>query len=402
MPFRLATIFKNTDLLLLGICLICGSLLLAQSNVEERLSRNQKLLRELETQIQELRQKIISTQKKESDLATQIRLLNQEMALLARSKGVLEQELKLLQQKVANTEEKLQTTNRQLEQLKKLYAARAVYAYKYGRVKNVELLLGSGSINQALVRLKYLQQVARHDENLLRSINRKKQKIEALKQELERDLAQKKQALQMLEQKKQQYLARKSEKQKLLNRLKRTHSNYEQLLSRKDQERRHLLSIIAALEKQRLARQKNPEQAAKETFKFKNFSKARGKLPWPVKGKVVSHFGKHRDPVSRTYTKNTDIEIKAQPGTPVRCVFPGVVRVIQFLPGYGNLIIVDHGNGYYSLYSHLGEIFVYWDMPVEQNQIIAKVGDSGYNGPVTLRFGIYSANKIHDPERWLE
>ncbi|MCD6376405.1 MAG: peptidoglycan DD-metalloendopeptidase family protein, partial [Caldisericaceae bacterium] len=278
------------------------------------------------------------------------------------------------------------------------------YSYKYGRVKNIELLISARSINQALVRIKYLQQIARHDANLIKIIENKRQQIAAIKRTLQSNLQQKNLALREIQKKTNQYLARKAEKQNLLRKLKSTHYSYQKQLTEKDRQRKQLLDLIAALEKERLAKAKQtvPAKSTEISFNFENFRKAKGKLPWPVKGKVITRYGKQRDPVSKTYIKNTDIEIKARPGTPVKCIFPGVVRIITFLPGYGNTVIVDHGKGFYSIYSHLAQIYVYKNATVRQNQIIGKVGDSGYLGPVSLRFGIYGSKKTYNPLSWLE
>lgn len=73
--------------------------------------------------------------------------------------------------------------------------------------------------------------------------------------------------------------------------------------------------------------------------------------------------------------------------------FPWSCTNHNLLPGYGNTVIVDHGKGFYSIYSHLAQIYVYKNATVRQNQIIGKVGDSGYLGPVSLRFGIYGSKK---------
>ncbi len=387
-------------------------LLHAQFATETKLNQNRSLLKELNTQIEELRQKILATKRKEADLELQIQLLDQEMSLIMRSKGLLEQEIKLLQNKISQKQQELEKAEERLKQLKQLYAARVIYSYKFGRVKNIELLLGAQSINQALVRLKYLQQIARHDANLIKTIEKRRQQIAALKHSLENSLQEKNLAYLEIQKKTNQYLARKSEKRQLLKKLKTTHYSYQKQLNEKDRQRKQLLNLIAALEKERLEKERlakerkstktKPGQPQEIAFNFKNFKRAKGKLPWPVKGKVITRYGKQRDPVSKTYIKNTDIEIKANPGTPVKCIFPGVVRTITYLPGYGNTVIVDHGKGYYTVYSHLAQIYVYKNAAVQQNQIIGKVGDSGYLGQVSLRFGIYGSNKTYNPESWLE
>ena len=392
--------------------LLSGGLLNAQQTTGKKLNLNRQLLKELNAQIEDLRQKILATKRKEADLELQIRLIDKEMALIMRSKGLLEQEMQLLQKKISQKQQELNEAEQRLKKLKNLYAARAVYSYKYGRIKNLELLLGSHSLNQALIRLKYLQQIARHDENLIKSIDKKRLQIAAIKKSLEATLQQKDLAYREIQKKTNQYLARRTEKQGLLKKLKSTHYNFQKQLTQKDRERKRLMDLIAALEKERLekerlAKEKKRQQPAltgtsEPAFNFENFRKARGHLPWPVKGKIITRYGKQRDPISKTYIKNTDIEIKAKPGTPVKCIFPGVVRTITYLPGYGNTVIVDHGKGYYSVYSHLAQIYVYRNVPVKQNQIIGKVGESGYLGRVSLRFGIYGSNKTYNPESWLE
>ena len=375
----------------------------AQVGLSGKISQNRTLLKQIEAQINDLRVKITSSKKKETSILHQIDLIDHEMALIQRSRGILQREVRLLSEQIDSVQTALQNAEKRLQILRDLYARRAVYAYKYGHDYNLELLLTSRSVNQALVRLKYLREIARHDETLMQLIEKKKQRIQTIKDQLQQALTQKSQALNAIKKQEAVYLARKKEKQRLLRKVKWTHKTYTNLLNQKERERQRLLNLIASLEKSRKARKVTvPPKAAPPNFKFMNLAKARGKLPWPVKGKVISHYGKQRDPKTRTYTKNIDIEIKVKEGTPVHCVFPGVVRMITYLPGYGNTVIVDHGKGYYTVYSHLSEVDVSKNSYVDRNQIIGKVGDSGYIGPVTLRFGIYGASRTYNPERWLE
>jgi len=82
-------------------------------------------------------------------------------------------------------------------------------------------------------------------------------------------------------------------------------------------------------------------------------------------------------------------------------VFSGIVRVVTYLPGYGNTVIVEHGNGYYTVYAHLAEIYVHKGAAVETNKVIGTVGDSGSLAGAKLQFGIYGGNKTYNPEKWL-
>lgn len=375
----------------------------AQVGLSGKINQNRTLLQQIETQINDLRVKITSSKKRETSILHQIALIDHEMSLIQRSRGILQQDVRLLNLQIDSTQKALQNTEKRLQILRDLYARRAAYAYKYGHENNLELLLTSRSISQVLVRLKYLREIARHDETLMQLIQKKKQRIQIIKEQLQQALAQKSHTLNSIKKQELVYGSRKKEKQRLLCKVKWTHRTYATLLSQKERERQRLLNLIASLEKSRKARKVvSPPKAAPPNFKFKNLAKARGKLLWPAKGKVITHYGKQRDPKSRTYIKNIDIEIKVKEGTPVHCVFPGIVRLITYLPGYGNTVIVDHGKGYYTVYSHLAEINVSKNSFVDRNQVIGTVGDSGYLGQVSLRFGIYGSNRTYDPERWLE
>jgi septal ring factor EnvC (AmiA/AmiB activator) len=372
-------------------------------DINQKLTANRHSLNEINAQIERIRKKLASQKKTELSLLQQLNLLNKEMALIQHSKGLLEQEIRLLNTKYQQAQQQLKEAEEQLQSLQKLYAQRAVYAYKYGRLRKLEMLLTSRSINQAFVRLKYLKQIARHDENLMELIKKKKKQIAAIEHELQQTLAQKNKSLEELKTKAKTYLAKKREKQRLLKSIKWTRQTYLAELKQKEKERERLLALIASLEKEK----KNvnyPKQLARKpaNFRFLNMRKAKGKLPWPVKGKVITHYGRIYDPKSKTSIPNSEIEILVKVGTPVKCVFPGVVRAIVYFPSYGNTVVVDHGKGYYTIYSHLGEIFVAKDTYVNKNDVIGKVGDSGYQGKTSLRFGIFGVNKMTNPERWLE
>ncbi|HHJ53255.1 MAG TPA: hypothetical protein ENJ89_08695 [Caldithrix abyssi] len=382
--------------------LLLPVLLVAQTGLEDRLSKNFARLEQLKKQIAELQKQISASRLKERSELEQLELIDREMALVARAKGVLKQQADLLSQRIHKTNQKLATTVKRLNQLKDLYAKRAVYAYKYGKIRNLELLLSSESFNQALIRYRYLKIIAEHDARTIKAIEKKKEEIKRIRARLADQLAQKQRNIREKEEQERQYVIRKKEKNALLQKLRRQQNIYRQRLAQKQKEKEKMLALIAELERERALRKKKKEPATRiPHFSFKDFRKAKGKLPWPVRGKIVTHYGKQRDPQSKTYIKNTDIEIKSKLGTPVQCVFKGVVRIITYLPGYGNTIIVDHGKGYYTVYSHLDEIYVEKGEAVSAGQIIATVGDSGSLEGAKLQFGIYGGKKTYNPEKWL-
>ncbi len=377
---------------------------LSAQSIDRQMEANRRQLESIKTEISRIKSELSRVNKSESSVLKQIALIDEHSALIARQKGVLKQQSRLLQKQIKRTNRKLESTKQRLKQLKALYAKRLVYAYKYGRMRQVELLLSSASLNQAVIRYRYLKEIESHDRRTLQSIQKKKREIETLKASLKEDLKRKQDNLREQQKQEALYFAQKQEKKRLLKKIRWNRVTYGKQLAVREKEKENLIQILLELERQRQQKRSvRPEERAEPLvdFKFDNFRKAKGKLPWPVSGKVISKYGKHKDPKSKTYVKNTDIEIKSKLGTPVRCVFKGVVRVITYLPGYGNTVIVDHGGGYYTVYSHLDEIYVQKNSSVHTNQVIATVGDSGSLAGAKLQFGIYGRQKVYNPEKWL-
>ena len=126
-----------------------------------------------------------------------------------------------------------------------------------------------------------------------------------------------------------------------------------------------------------------------------------GALDWPVKGKVFERFGKQRNPKFATFTINNGLKIEAVAGTPVRAVFAGTVLFSQWFKGYGNLIILDHGNRVFSLYGNVKASTVAVGDRIATGQPIAGVGESEDTSSGHLYFEIRQDNRPEDPQTWL-
>ncbi|MEJ2544339.1 MAG: peptidoglycan DD-metalloendopeptidase family protein, partial [Calditrichaceae bacterium] len=345
----------------LYLFLIISSLpgLILAEGYDDKINRNRSTLDRLKSEIDAIQRQIDQSKKKETDTNEQIALIDKKVAFISRSRGLLERERRLINAKINESNKQLAETQTRIKKLKDLYAERAVYAYKYGRVRNLELILSSTSFNEALVRYRYLKVIADHDQRMIESIQEKEEKIIQIKTDLEKSLNLKSQNLHEKKKEERSYLTNRSKKANLLKEIHKTQSTYLNQLKRKEREREQLTKLIAELERTRRQEKASDKPSEYIQFDFDDITKAKGKLPWPVEGKVITKYGNQRDPGgSKTYINNTDIEIQSKLGTPVKTIFTGVIRIITYLPGYGNTLIVDHGKGYYSVYSHLDEIYV--------------------------------------------
>lgn len=132
------------------------------------------------------------------------------------------------------------------------------------------------------------------------------------------------------------------------------------------------------------------------------FARQKGRLQPPLKGKIISSFGTKCKGDYNAFTFQSGIDIKAERGAPVKNVFNGEVMFAQWLKGYGNLMIINHGNNYYTLYAHVEELYKKKGEQVDTGEIIGTAGDTGsINGPC-LHFEVRHHGKPVDPLKWLE
>ena len=122
----------------------------------------------------------------------------------------------------------------------------------------------------------------------------------------------------------------------------------------------------------------------------------------PVKGKIISLFGPHRNKKFNVVNFQSGINIRADRGEPVRAVFGGRILYAGWLKGYGNMLIINHGNNYYTLYAHAEELFKAKDETVEKDEVIATVGDTGSMAGSRLHFEVRYHGKPMDPTAWIQ
>jgi septal ring factor EnvC (AmiA/AmiB activator) len=132
------------------------------------------------------------------------------------------------------------------------------------------------------------------------------------------------------------------------------------------------------------------------------FELQKGRLPWPVGGSVASAFGLKRDHTFRTTTQNSGIEITTEENAQVAAVADGRVVYLSRLRGYGNLLLIAHGEDYFTLYARLGEVSVSQGEAVQRLQNIGRVEGDGSVGTPALHFEIRKGRQCLDPLEWLK
>lgn len=122
----------------------------------------------------------------------------------------------------------------------------------------------------------------------------------------------------------------------------------------------------------------------------------------PVKGKIVSLFGKFKNIQYKVLNFRSGIEIQTERGEPIQAVYAGKILYADWFKGYGNMIIIDHGENYYTVYAHIEEAFKTAGDVVEAGEVMATVGDTGSITGPKLYFEVRHHGKPLDPMQWLE
>ncbi len=400
---------RRPVIVLVLLC-VCAVGMRARQSGDQDIARKRQELEALRKEIQAYEQKLRESEKKERTTLEHLDNLERQSTLIRRLIQKLREQEQQITNEIQQAQSSIELYQKQLEFLKAHYARYVRSVYKNGRVYDLELLFSSNSINQLSIRIQYLKRFSEQRAKDLQSILEKKTSLELQNERLQEAL-QAERALLAEKTREEQTLTRKvSQRKSMLSKIRSDKQLFQKELNRRAQAVREIEKMIEELiERERLRKEREAAAArervgratpAPEPEPRSTFEQKRGKLRWPVAGgAIASRFGRQVHPVLKTVTQNTGIDISVAPGTDVVAVADGEVSVLSFIPGFGNVLILNHYNGYRTVYAHLSDIAVVENERVREGQTIAKSGDSA-SGAV-LHFEIWQNREKHDPELWL-
>ena len=302
----------------------------------------------------------------------------------------------------------------EIEVLKENYARYVVSIYKKGPLNELESVIDSESLQQAILRIQYLKKFSNRREKDLEELEIKKAELVTARALLQQEINEKKLLAEQKKAEEEVLQPKLDERKKILNNIRQDKAKLLATLDAKKEAQTRIKNIITKLieeekkRKQQLASVDGTDIIEENsgieydlgTTSFSSFAQMKGEMLWPLhKGKIIGKFGENKNSVLNTVTLNYGIDIEAKEDNNVRCVAEGVVSAIDWLPGYGSVIIVSHNEDYRPVYGHLEEIFVQEGDKVSVGTVLAKIGES-VDGKV-LHFEIWKARLNRDPELWL-
>ena len=355
-------------------------------------SAKRRELEEIQQQAREKREAASRLKGQESKAMTQLRRTERALNLTRRRLNELRRRREHLDAQLGVTRMDLQRNLNLLSDQRQKLGRRLRAMYKYGPARELEFLLSTESFGQLLARWDYLVMVAQQDRVLLESVRNRKEVVETLEQRLQLHITQVQKTAKQTTGENQRLAAQAEAKQSTVHQIQTQREAYEAAAAELERTAQSIKGLLARL-----------EQKAQIAPYTGDFARGQGSLDWPVRGNVLGHFGQERNPrFPNVVTPNNGIDISAAIGTPVRSVAKGRVDYTSEDYGtYGQMIILNHGDSYYTLYGHLSEISVKVGDEVSAGQVIGSSGDTGsLKGPI-LHFEVRRGSAALNPEDWL-
>lgn len=405
--------------------------ILSQNNSEINSKQNE--LKIIKTEISSLEKEILRKRKKEKESFNILQNYDKQGYLLNKIIGQYRTEEKKKEEQILNTEQRITYLSNEITKLQSNYAKYVNAVYRKQQKSDLEAIFDSESISHAIRRIFYLKKFSERREIDLNNLEISKNELLNAKTQLEMEKEEK--ALLIKKKIDEEKLLKNKtvERKQILNAIKKDKNELKNELDAKKKAEITIRSLIARLieekikrdkelkeksrlkEEQKLAEKKKEKnvstkktntlsrQTIGDESSLKNFSSfelLKGKLNWPVSnGKIIRKYGENRNPILNTVLLNYGVDIKVAFDLNIRAVSNGTISAIEWIPGYGSIIIISHAEDYRTVYSHLDGIFVQEGDAVNAGQLIASVGES-LEGHI-LHFEIWNSRSNQNPEIWL-
>ncbi len=364
-------------------------------SISEKIDKERKTLEQLKDQIEEKRRQAEEASKKRESILQGIQTLDERHVRYRQAHQDINRKLRKKDQEIEAINAQLLRLQNSVQERQEAILARLRVQYMEGRFGHWKTLLASDSYGDFQRRLRYLSAVSERDYDLLETFKSDMAHMQEAERQREEArvgmLAYKHSTEKQLE----EIRAVKKEKKVYLTKLTHEKESYERALQELERSASRIDSLLRELENRRRAAAARPPAGTMTPRGVK------AGLPWPAAGNVITFFGRQKHPTFNTYVQRKGIEIKTAEGSTIHAVMPGAVVYADWLKGYGLVIILDHANGFFSLYAHASKILTAVGAQVGSGQVIGETGDTGMTGENTLYFELREGAEPVDPLQWL-
>jgi septal ring factor EnvC (AmiA/AmiB activator) len=350
--------------------------------IDKDITQKKKDLKDIKKEINLTKKKEKEVRGRESSILGNLHFLEAELYQKEKELTQMETPLSETRERLHQTKQQIALLSKGMEQTKEELFSRLIALYKMGRVPTEGLLLTSQSYPDLLRLDKYLRVIIDYDARLVETFRYQMVLKERYQEELIQDQFQWQRSISEIEKKKKEITKVSGEKRALLKSIQNQKAVYQKVIVELEERGKELQVFVDKLEREKsLLAYGKPKH---ETLK--------GKLTPPVQGRVISLFKEKGQ---------NGVEIKASMGAEIRAVLSGKVLYADWFKGFGNIVIIDHGDHTFTVSGYCSELLKKSGDAVSQGEAIALVGSSGSLKGPCLYFEIRHHGKPQDPMEWL-
>jgi septal ring factor EnvC (AmiA/AmiB activator) len=364
------------------------------STIKEEITQERLRLEQLNQEIAETQKKAKRIEKKHGSVLKTIEKLDRQLYDQKKERNHINQQIKEKDQELANLSTKIAELGKDIQTRQSSISARLRILYMEGRTGYWKTLFAADSFTDAAHRMDYISWVAQREHQLVRQFQEDLSNLQLLNEQQTNA----REELLHLQGETQQTIQKmsglKRQKRTVLVSLSKEKDSHERMVEDLQKSAEHVDKLLKELDQRFQLAQSRMRQPPGRLPSL-------GSLLWPVEGKVVSYFGRQKHPTFDTFVNKKGIEIQAKEGSPIHSVSSGKVVYADWLKGYGLVVIVDHTNGFYSLYAHASKILVAEGNSVTNGQVIGETGETGVTEEGALYFELRKGTTPIDPLKWL-
>lgn len=346
----------------------------------------------IQGQIDESRSTQASWQSIIEEVSTKLRAIQSELDAALQKLKSIEEEKEHVNQQIKQTEIEIQKAHAKLLERQNILNKRVRAIYMNGQLSYLEVITGSKNFSDFANRVELLKRIILSDFKLITDIQKQKENIEAKKAELELKHKEIEKLAEEAKKTTDQISKKKAEQQEILDEA-RTHKEAAQqlendLLARSEQ--------VKEMINERMRQRQNSSQESDGYY-----TQGTGSLSWPCNGPITSPFGYRVHPIFGTTIYHSGIDIGVDYGTHIHAADSGTVIYAGWIDGYGNTVIIDHGNGITTLYGHNTSVAVSDGESVSKGTVIAYAGSTGNSTGPHCHFEVQVGGSAVDPMGYL-
>ncbi len=392
-------------------------LLTYQSNAQQSRSSLENQRKDLNRQIETTSKNLEKTSKSRKLEAKKLETLQEKVKSRSEKLSGIRTELNSINAKIDFNSEKIAEHSAELENIKLAYKKVLLLLYRNNTTfRLIDLIFAPEQFHEQYIRHYYLKKLQKSYYQKASKLMKEQEQMNDELKFLNSNKAEKKQKLRSSKEQGGDLNDELEKQEKQFRELSSKETKLKKELAAQEASKKKLNLKIEQLIKEQISASKNSSRSY-ESAKNKNnsgnytdinytetgsFAAKKGQLPKPIKGIIVSGFGKHRHPIfEQIYTYNNGIDFKASSATAVRAVHDGIVVSVFAVPGNGNAVMLKHGE-FYSTYSNLETVTAKRGDKLKTGAQLGMVGRDINSGNYILHFEIWEGKNKEDPEDWLK